>query len=238
MVRSIVVVLWLAGTFAVAEVSEVRPPKNVPAGQLRGEISYGRHKPVVGAIVVVRPENAASPVRIATTGPSGSFGFDGLPEGTYRADVLRDGYLPIAKSGIAVHAPFRAVVEVTLLPGEAALDKPSSPEGVTSIAGTIRVAGGALLAEARVRMTRADGADDARVMFTDGDGRFSSPGLKAGRWRLDVQGAGLLPVRVDLDLAGDVAIDAQLAAQPADYRPLPQDLIVPEEAIPPADGSR
>jgi hypothetical protein len=36
-----------------------------------------------------------------------------------------------------------------------------------------------------------------------------------------------------LDLAGDVAIEVQLAAQPPNYRPLPQDLLVPEEVIPP-----
>jgi hypothetical protein len=48
-----------------------------------------------------------------------------------------------------------------------------------------------------------------------------------------VSGAGLLPLRAELDLSGDVSLEAQLATQPANYKPLPQDLIVPEDVLPP-----
>jgi hypothetical protein len=215
------------------------PATSVPAapaaasGQVRGAISYGRHDPAVGAIVIVRPDGGSSPLRIATTGTSGTFAFDGLPDGVYRAEVRRDGYVPIVKSGIRVRAPFRAVVEVLLLPGEAPPNPPAAATGTAALAGVVRVAGGAPLAEARVRLTRADGADDSHTVLTGVEGAFGVPQLKSGRWRIDVQGAGLLPVRADLDLDGDVAVDVQLAAQPANYRPLPQDLIVPEEVIPP-----
>ena len=205
-----------------------------PFGQVRGTISYGRHAPAVGAIVIVRPEGAASPVRLATTGTSGTFAFDGLADGAYRVEVRRDGSVPIVKSGIKVRAPFRAVVEVLLVPGEAPRGEAASIDGSASLAGIVRVAVGAPLAEARVRLTREDGADDSKTVFTDAAGAFSIPQLKAGRWRVEVQGAGLLPVRADLDLSGDVAFEVQLAAQPANYRPLPQDLIVPEDVIPPA----
>jgi hypothetical protein len=187
----------------------------------------------VGAIVIVRPQAGPSPVRIATAGTSGTFAFDGLPDGTYRAEVRRDGYVPIVKSGIQVRAPFRAVVELLLVPGNAPADPAAVATGSAALNGVVRVSGGAPLAEARVRLTRPDGADDSRTVLTDPAGVFALPQLKSGRWRIDVQGAGLLPVRADLELDGDVAIDVQLAAQPATYRPLPQDLIVPEEAIPP-----
>jgi hypothetical protein len=189
----------------------------------------------VGAIVIVRPESAPSTVRIATTGTSGTFAFDGIPDGTYRAEVRRDGYVPIVKSGVKVRAPFRAVVEVVLLPGEGPPEEAPVLSGSAALQGIVRVAGGAPLAEARVRLTRPDGADDAHTILTDPAGAFSASTLKSGRWRIDVQGAGLLPVRADLDLAGDVAVDVQLAAQPANYRPLPQDLIVPEDVIPPPE---
>jgi hypothetical protein len=188
----------------------------------------------VGAIVIVRPEGGGSPVRLATTGVSGTFAFDGIADGTYRAEVRRDGYVPIVKSGVKVRAPFRAVVEVLLVPGKSPQDDPAKVDGTAAVTGVIRVSGGAPLAEAHVRLTRDDGADDAKTVLSDGAGAFAVPRLKAGRWRLDVQGAGLLPVRAQLDLAGDTALDVQLAAQPANYRPLPQDLIVPEEVIPPA----
>ncbi len=204
-----------------------------PSGQLRGTVSYGRRAPAVGAIVIARPESAPSPVHLATTGTSGTFAFDGLADGTYRVEVRRDGSLPIVKSGIKVRAPFRAVVEVVLVAGAAPRGDAVSVVGSASFTGIVRVAGGAPLAEARVRLTRDDGADDSKTVLTDPAGGFSIPQLKAGRWRVEVQGAGLLPVRAELDLSGDVAFDVQLAAQPANYRPLPQDLIVPEDVIPP-----
>lgn len=234
---SIVLGLGLGVLLAAAGPSDapVAPPRS--SGQLRGTISYGRRAPAAGAIVIVRPEGAPSPVRVATTGTSGTFAFDGLPDGAYRAEVRREGFAPVVKSAIRVRAPFRAVVEVLLMRGETpreAAQAAQAVEGSASLTGAIRVAGGAPVAEVRVTLTRRDGADDSHLLLTDAAGAFSLPRLPAGRWRLDVQGAGLLPVRADLDLAGDVTLEAQLAAQPANYRPLPQDLIVPEDVIPPA----
>lgn len=242
MVRAIVVGFGLAALLAAVDPTASptiapTPPAQVspaPSGQVHGTISYGRNAPAVGAVVIVRPEGAASPVHVATTGTSGTFAFDGLADGTYRVEVRRDGSVPIIKSGIKVRAPFRAVVEVVLVPGETPRGEASTVDGTASFSGIVRVAGGAPLAEARVRLTRDDGADDSKTVLTDAAGAFSIAQLKAGRWRVEVQGAGLLPVRAELELTGDVAFDVQLAAQPANYRPLPQDLIVPEDVIPPA----
>src|SRR5262245_6882191 len=138
------------GTLAAAAGATAAPPPAAAAssGQIRGTISYGRHTPAVGAVVIVRPDNAPSPVRIATTGSSGTFGFDRLPDGVYRAEVRRDGYAPVVKSGIQVRAPFRAVVELLLVKDDA----PPAPQaaapagGDASLAGTIRSAGGAPIA--------------------------------------------------------------------------------------------
>ena len=217
-----------------AQAAPATPAAATASGQIRGTISYGRREPAVGAIVVVRPETQPSPVRAATTGTSGTFAFDGLPDGVYRADVRRDGYAPVVKSGIKVRAPFRAVVEVLLARGDTPPTSAEVVTGTASLTGTIRVATGAPLAEARIRLTKLGGGDDLRTVLTTGTGAFSFPALSAGRWRLDAQGAGLLPLRAELDLMGEVAIEAQLAAQPANYRPLPQDLLVPEDVIPPA----
>jgi len=227
--------LLAAADPAIPPPTPAAPPSTpaAPSGQIRGTISYGRNVPAVGAIVVVRPESGSSPVRAATTGTTGAFAFDRLPDGVYRADVRREGYASVVKSGIKVRAPFRAVVEVLLARGTAPKEPATTLDGSASLAGTIRVATGAPLAEARVRLTRVDGNDDSRMAPTNGAGEFSFPELSAGRWRLEVQGAGLLPLRAELDLVGDVAIEAQLAAQPAHYRPLPQDLLVPEDVIPP-----
>jgi hypothetical protein len=228
----------LAVLLAAAEAPAPPPPAPPPpAGQIRGSISYGRHAPAVGAVVVFRPESAPTPVRIATTGSNGGFAFDGVADGTYRAEVRREGFAPVVKSGIRIKAPFRAVVELVMVPGETPKETGVvALDGSASLAGTVRIAGGVPVAEAHVRLTRPDGAADSRTSICDGSGAFALKDLTAGRWRLDVQGAGLLPLRADLDLAGDVAIEVQLAAQPPNYRPLPQDLLVPEDVIPPPDS--
>ena len=219
----------LAALLAAADAAVPQPPAPAPArvsGQVRGTISYGRHVPAAGVVVVVRPESSASPIRAATTGINGTFAFDGLADGTYRAEVRRDGYVPVKKTALRVRAPFRAIVEVLLERGAAPLETPPVLAGIASLAGTIRLALGSPVPEAHVRLTRPDGTADSRVVLTDGAGAFSLDGLRAGRWRFEVQGAGLLPLRADLDLVGEVSIESQLAAQPANYRPLPQELLV------------
>ncbi|HZN54136.1 MAG TPA: carboxypeptidase-like regulatory domain-containing protein [Candidatus Polarisedimenticolaceae bacterium] len=203
------------------------------AGQVRGSVFYGRHQPAVGAVVLVRPEGAATPVFAATTGVSGSFAFDGVPNGTYVAEVRRDGFIPVLKSGIVVRMPFRAVVEVLLVRGSGPAPAAPAGSGEASLTGHVRGAQGAPLVEGRVKLTKAEGGDDPRIATTDATGAFAFPGLSGGRWRLEVQGAGLLPLRTSLDLSGDVTVEAALGTQPPDYMPPPQDLIVPEEAIPP-----
>jgi len=222
----------------VAAPAPVAPPATVPSaatttGQLRGTIAYARHEPAVGAVVIVRPEKAATPLRVATTGTNGTFAFDGLSDGTYRAEVRQEGYVSVVKTGIGVRAPFRAVIEILLARGTTPREPVDALDGSATLTGSIRLSRGTPLAEARVHLTRADGADEARTLLTDGSGAFSAPDLKAGSWHLEVQGAGLLPLRADLELVGDVTLEAQLAAQPADYRPPARDLIVPEEVLPP-----
>jgi hypothetical protein len=208
-----------------------------PSGQMRGVIMTARRTPAVGAVVLVRPEDAPSPVRLGTTGASGRFGFDGLADGTYRAEVRREGYLPVVKSGIAVKAPYRAVVEVTLVRGagsvSAAETVPDPGKGSGAVRLTVRTAAETPLAEARVRLVQAEGREDPRASVTDGSGQVSFENLPAGTWRLEILGAGLLPLRATLDVPGEIAVDATMSPQPADYQPAPQDLIVPEEVTPP-----
>jgi hypothetical protein len=233
-----------------APVPEAAPPQAAPVppaaspeapaptvvrsgGQVRGSISYGRRSPAVGVVVIVRPDEPGSRVYAATTGEAGTFGFDGVPNGTYRAEARRDGFATVVKTGIVVRAPFRAVVELVLAPGTSAPEAPEALEGGASLAGHVRVAGGAPLAEARVRVVRPDALADPRTMLTDAAGAFEFDELPAGRWRLEVTGAGLLPLRTDLALAGGTTLEVALARQPANYQPLAQDLIVPEDVIPP-----
>jgi hypothetical protein len=227
-----VIDLLLAAAVAAATAA---PPASAPAGQLHGAVAYGRHVFAVGAVVAVKPEGAATPLLLATTGETGAFAFDHLPDGVYRAEIHRDGYIPVIKTGIPVKAPFRAVVEVNLLRGDApaAPPPPAAGSGDASVAGIARLVGGGVLAEAHVRLVRADGTDDPRTAVTAADGTFAFTGLRPGGWRVEILGAGLLPLRATVELSGEVALEAALAPQPANYRPPAQDLIVPEEVIPP-----
>jgi hypothetical protein len=225
--QRLVTLVLLVATPVVAQVP-------APAGQMRGVITTARRTPAVGAVVLVRPEGAPSPVRVGTTGSSGRFAFDGLVDGTYRAEVRREGYAPVVKSGIEVKAPFRAVVEVTLARGNAApAEAPSKAEGTGAVRLTVRTSPESPLAEARVRLVQAEGREDPRASLTDAKGEAAFENLPAGTWRLEILGAGLLPLRAAIDVPGEIAVEATMSPQPADYQPAPQDLIVPEEATPP-----
>jgi len=98
---------------------------------------------------------------------------------------------------------------------------------------TVRTGPETPLAGARVRLVQAEGREDPRATLTNASGQASFESLPAGTWRLEILGAGLLPLRAALDVAGEIAVDATMSPQPADYQPAPQDLIVPEDATPP-----
>ncbi len=200
---------------------------------MRGTVTYGRNQPSAGAMVIVRPESAPTPIRAATTGAAGGFAFDGLTDGVYRADVSREGYAPVLKPGIVVRAPFRAIFEVVLQKGNATPEPAPAADGAAALSGTVRASAGAALPEAHVRLTRPDGTVDGRSVDSDVKGAFALSDLRAGRWHLEIQAAGFLPLRTDLDLASDVSLEAQLASQPADYKPPARDLLLPEDVIPP-----
>ena len=85
----------------------------------------------------------------------------------------------------------------------------------------------------RIRLIRADGSVDPRDGMTGAEGKFAIPGLQAGAWRLEILGAGFLPIRVPVTLSGEATLTASLVEQPASYQPPPLDLIPPEMPIPP-----
>ena len=85
-----------------------------------------------------------------------------------------------------------------------------------------------------MRLVQAEGREDPRASLTDASGKASFENLPAGTWRLEILGAGLLPLRAAIDVPGAISVEATMSPQPADYQPSPQDLIVPEEATPPS----
>jgi hypothetical protein len=224
---------------------EAAPASSNRGRQLQGTVILRRNVPVVGANVLVRAEGTGSSFDLTATDAKGAFKVDSLPDGTYTVEVLRPGLKPITKQNVAIRAPFRAVVEVMMEPesGAAASTETRSADGAEpSSSGLIQVRGlvttrdSGPKGEIRVRLVRPDGSEDPRAALTQPDGTFALEGLPAGPWRIEVLGAGYLPIRAKLYLGADSRVTATLVQQPANYKPAPEDLMPPEEPIPPPAG--
>jgi hypothetical protein len=209
--------------------------------KLQGRARESRTQDVVGAMVVVQRPEEPSVYYLTTSGGDGKFFVDGLPDGDYTVRLNREGYASEVKTGIQLKYPFRAVVEVTMEPGQpdlSAAESQASATGEFALGGLIRSAAGEGLDEISVRIVRQDGAVDPRTLRTPEDGAFLFDGLSSGEWRLEVVGIGYLPVNQRLMLNADSAIVIQLVEQPPDYVPSPLELMPPEAPIAPEGFSR
>lgn len=233
-----IVSLVLAVSAALTSFSSSRaedvPSPSVRTARLEGTVSLDRHRRAVGTSVVASTGADRTLLWLTTTDGKGFFVLDRLPEGAYRVEVRRDGYAPVVKDRVELRFPFRAVVEVTLAAESGRRVAAAPPQGNRiRLSGKATVRGASPLPEARVRLVRPGGGDDPRSVLTRGDGTFALADVPAGKWRIEVHGAGYLPVRADLDLASDASIEAVLVPQPAIYVAPALDLLPQEEPIPP-----
>ena len=210
--------------------------ENVKLSKLQGRARESRTRDVVGAMVVVQRSADPSMFYLTTSGGDGEFFVDRLPDGDYTVRINREGYASEVKTGIQLKYPFRAVVEVTMEPGQpdlSAAGNPSTADGEIGLGGLIRAADGTGLGEVSVRIVRQDGSVDPLTLRTPEDGAFIFDGLLPGEWRLEVVGIGYLPMNQRLMLNSDSAIAVQLVKQPPDYVPSPIELMPPEAPIAP-----
>ncbi len=215
--------------------------EKVKLSRLQGRARESRTRDVVGAMVVVQREADPSTFYLTTSGRDGTFFVDRLPDGDYTVRLSREGYAPEVKTGIRLRYPFRAVVEVTMEPGQADLsaagDTASGARAI-EVKGSVNGADGNGIGEVSVRIVRQDGTVDPVAVRTPVDGAFSFDGLSPGEWRLEIVGIGYLPVRQRLMFNADSAVAVQLVKQPPDYIPSPLELIPPEVPIAPEGFSR
>ena len=225
-----------------------KQPKAAPRGsdkaqltRLQGTARIDRHNRVVGAVIKVRPEGDATRLAITSTDEDGVFRVTGLPNGEYRVSLERSGFVTVIKDRVIVKFPFRSVVEVTMEPDT---DPSPTPAIATAPAGeapiTIRGLvvereGAEAVSEVRVRFVHPQGALDPRTAQSDDAGEFVVSDLPPGEWRIEVSGAGYLPLRTRIDLPRDMAIGIALVQQPADYVPSPMELMPKEKLTPPPD---
>jgi hypothetical protein len=215
-------------------------PKRERVSQLGGRAYLGRNAPVVGATVLVQPEDRDREAYLTSTDEDGEFRVDGLPDGSYRVRVEREGLAAKTKESIPLKFPFRAVVELDmdlLGSGSAAtqsvVPRSSSPDGTLRLTGEVVEAGAGPLGEVQLRFVRLDGREDPRGLRSRPDGTFELEGAGAGVWRVEISGVGYISQRMALDLHGVALLKVILVRQPADYDPTPLELMPPEQPIPP-----
>ena len=229
-----------SGTEVATEArTEVHP--KVKLTKLQGRTRESRTRDVVGAMVVVQRRTDPSTFYLTTSGGDGSFFVDRLPDGDYTVRLSREGYASEIKTGIQLKYPFRAVVEVTMEPGQADLSAAgdtTTGDRAIDIMGSVSGADGNGIGEVSVRIVRQDGTVDQVALRTPVNGAFSFDGLPPGEWRLEVVGIGYLPVRQRLMLNTNSAVAVQLVKQPPDYIPSPLELMPPEAPIAPEGFSR
>jgi hypothetical protein len=206
---------------------------DLPQAQLDGMVSLGRNRPVVGAVILVRSETDPGPIWATVSDQRGRFRVEGLPDGSYRVGIRRDGLAPFAQGGITLKAPFRAIVEAVLepanepVPEEAGSRSPA--EGpLLHVTGTVLGPDGKPAVGATLRLVRDDGSLDPRDARVGAGGEAEFADVAAGRWRVELLDPGSIPLRVTVDLTEDVTFRARLVAQPANFQVAIEDLVPPE----------
>jgi hypothetical protein len=218
-------------------------PGNERLSRILGVVILSRRNPVVGATVLLTSLQPPRRVWVTSTDDRGEFRMEAVSEGSYRLEARRSDLQPVIRDNIALRPPFRAVIELTMVPAQGgATAETTAPPGPESAAG-VQVTGrtvdrtGAPVPETRLRWVDAAGRRDPASLRSGEDGTFVLQDLAPGTWRVEVYGVGFLPVRVDLPVSENTAVTAVLVKQSASHEPLPLDLIPPEEPIPPPEGN-
>ncbi len=230
---------WGAALLLAAAAGAEQAPSSGRA-DIQGQLRLARGVPVVGATILVHAASSRAELYVTATDEKGFFHLDGLESDTYRFEARREGLEPLVKDALAVRYPYRAIVEATM--EKAASDAaaatapgpPPAPGAAFDVAGTVRDPQGSPLADARIRLMRPDGSADPVSVPTRADGGFEISGVAAGAWDLEIEGGGFLPLRLRLDLERSTRLHARLVPHPLGYTPAPEDLMPPEEPIPPA----
>ncbi len=227
----------------LADASSAENAGDPGVSRLQGSAFVGRNRPVVGATVLVRRVGESSRVFVTASDDRGRFRVDGLPDGDYRIEVLRDGLRPVVKESVALRYPSRAVIEVLMQPQAAAASPAGLPGGAGEPAAASSVAlkgsvaerdGRKPLPDVPLRFVATSGAADPALARSRADGSFELAALPAGQWRLEARSVGYLPLGVALDFDEDTELELSMVARPAGYDPSPLELMPPEQPVPPA----
>jgi hypothetical protein len=179
------------GAIAVAVFLMLVAPSTLVFAQspsIVGVVSDGRGSGVSGATVTTMPQSGG-PIRQTTSGPDGSYGFDGLPDDTYRVDFELPGFELVRRNHVRVRRGTAAQADASLTPRaicECVTLEPPSPWAQRR--GQVVNKNGNPLPHARVEIVGRE------VMITDGEGRFLMRGPANEAWPLAATDSGFRPV--------------------------------------------
>lgn len=249
-----------AVTAAAITVASAQPP-----AEMRGvALEAGSRRPLTGAVAALH--SLVDPGRYFYTSADagGRFALQNLPAGRYLLEVNLDGYLTARKEGIEVRPPFRSIIEVLLerapaLGGPASgasasrSPSPDSPSAGDSTGGVRAPAAGE---PARLRVTLVDGGlrpvpealvavtpaggGEREIRISDASGRAEFDRLAARDYRLTAAAAGFLTVRAEglaLPPGAPAEVAVTLIPYPLDFKGAIEDLLPPEEPLPPPRGA-
>lgn len=218
-------------------------------GRVKGTVrdNEGRHAAGV-PVRLYTVENGRKRIFMTNTDSQGEYRFESLAAGTYQLEVGGERYAIQRKDSIVVRPPFRNVIDFTLAPPEGGpAGTPRIPAGsgagsdpaVESVArggisGGLKDGDGIGVADARIIL---QGADRRYLAVSDPDGGFRIDDVPAGHYTLEVLSPGYLTVvlpGVILDGTGDIEFRLTLIDYPLDYRERVEDLLPPEQPLPPS----
>lgn len=231
--RRIALLLALAATASAA----AQQPEHTAS--LQGRVYLGRNAPVIGMTVLVQSEERPTDLYLTSSDENGVFNVDGLPDGLYRVRAVREGLVTRVMEDISVKYPFRAVVELAVKKDDSAsssdaLAATAEAQTLVGVTGKVVEHGAGPIGEVRLRFVKEGGGDDPRILRSAADGSFALPAIRAGEWRVEADGVGMLPQRIELALEADVELTVIMVRQPQGYEQSPTELMPPEQPIPPS----
>jgi hypothetical protein len=154
--------------------------------------------------------------------------------------VTGQGLEPVVKDDITLKFPFRGVVELLMKPAAPGAPSPQPAEpaaaataDTVTLRGQVTEPGVGPLGDVLLRFVSAHARADPRLVRSAADGSFDLGELAAGTWKLEARSVGFLTLRAVLEVRNDGEIAVLMVRQPADYDPLPLDLMPLEEPVRP-----
>ena len=223
-------------------------PKSAPAeeGRMRGEVSFNRQSPVIGADVVGTHDGDPGRLLLGVTDMRGYFRFESIPAGSWTLDVARDGARPLSKKGVLVQPPARCVVDLQMQSAAGRTDPPRIDLARFETPAVPVPSDQRLIVEimdpemkpiidARVSLRSRGPRVDPIRGAADGQGiaRLAAP--DPGEYSFKVEVPGYLPARIDHLVLGRRAphVTVVLTPRPLDYPARPGELLPEERAVPP-----